>query len=807
MKPAEHPADESRAQRQPNQPGERLQSVALLSSYVPRRCGIATFTSDLAEALVAAEPAVNTWTVAVNDRPEGYRYPPRVWFEINQTRLGEYRLAADFLNLSNVDVCCIQHEFGLFGGRQGQYVLELIRRLRMPVVTTLHTVLKEPDTDQLDATAKLAEASDRLVVMAERAYEFLTDIYKIPREKIALVPHGIPDVPFVDPNFYKDQFDVEGRKVILTFGLLSPNKGIENMIDALPHVVEHHPDVVYIVLGATHPGVMAQSGEDYRLSLQRRAKELGVANNIEFVNKFLELEELVEFLGAADVYVTPYLNEAQITSGTLAYALGTGKATVSTPYWYAQEMLADGRGLLVPFKDPKALAEAINYLFENETERHAIRKRAYQYTRQMRWSEVAGQYLDLFDQVREERVRNPRPVTQGRTLRSVDSDLNEIKLDHLRMLSDDVGVFRRARSTVPSRHAGYSTDDNAMALTAVLLAQDHLNYTAGVNLDHLVCRFLSFLDHAFDPETGRFRNVLNFDRRWRRETPSEDAHGRAMWALGEAVARCQIRGHMTLAANLFQHALPACESLKYPHAWAYSLIGIHAYLRRFSGDSQARRVREHLATRLFEKFAHHSHEGWQWHGDKVTYSAARLPQALLLSGRWMFNDEMIQMALRSLEWLHEVQTGPNGQFAPVGSDGWFVRGQEKARFDQRPMEACATIDASLEAFRVTDDRKWLERAYRCLNWFLGDNDLHLPLYDHTTGGCHDALQAHGVNENQSAEATLAWLLSLLSLYEHTFDTATQEPAPTKPTRPAEKPSRLTTPPEPTRTRPSISTSH
>ncbi|MFP4144039.1 MAG: glycosyltransferase [Phycisphaeraceae bacterium] len=743
-------------------------AVAFIGSYVPRRCGIATFTADLTESVAAAAPDITTWTVAMNDRAEGYRYPPRVWFEINQHRLGEYRLASDFLNMSNVDVCCLQHEYGLFGGRQGQYIVELLRRLRMPVVTTLHTVLKDPDEHQLDVMKQLAGVTDRFVVMAERAYEFLSESYGIEDDKITLIPHGIPDVPFVDPNFFKDQFGVEGKKVMLTFGLLSPNKGIENVIEALPAIVKKHPDVVYIVLGATHPGVMAHSGEDYRLSLKRRAEELGVADHIEFVNKFVELDELVEFLGCADVYVTPYLNEAQITSGTLAYALGTGKATVSTPYWHAQEMLDDGRGLLVPFKDPGALADGINYLFDHETERHAIRKRAYQYTRSMRWQEVAGQYLELFEAVREERNRNPRPVVQTRTLRSAGHELAEIKLDHLMMLTDDVGIFHKAKSTVPDRHRGYSTDDNARALMTVLLAQDHLDYAAGANLDALVSRYLSFLDHALDDE-GRFRSLLAFDRRWKRNGCNEDTHGRAVWALGEAVARCQLRGHMTLATNLFQRSLDNCEKLKYPHAQAYALIGIHAYLRRFSGDSHARRVREHLADSLYERFCRHQADDWPWLSNKVTYAAARLPHALLLSGRWMFNDEMIQTALRSLEWLHDVQTGPHGQFAPVGSDGWLVRGNEKARFDQRPIEASATIDASLEAYRVTDDHKWLDRAYRCLNWFLGDNDLHLPLYDHTTGGCHDGLLPHGVDENQSAEATLAWLLSLLNLYEHVFE--------------------------------------
>lgn len=773
---------------------DSLQTVAMVGSYAPRRCGIGTFTADLAESIAAANPSLNTWAVALNDRPEGYRYPPRVYFEINESRLGEYRLAADFLNLSNVDVCCLQHEFGLFGGRQGNYVLELLRRLRMPVVTTLHTVLKEPDADQREVTHQLAEASDRLVVMAERAYDFLTDIYGIDREKIALIPHGIPDVSFVDPNYYKDEFDVAGRKVALTFGLLSPNKGIEVMIDALPKIVERHPELVYIVLGATHPGIVANSGEDYRLSLQRRAEQHGVRDHIVFVNRFVETDELLEFLGAADVYVTPYLNEAQITSGTLAYALGAGKATVSTPYWHAQEMLADGRGMLVPFKEPDKLAEAVNYLLENETERHAMRKRAYHHTRAMRWSETAKRYLELFQQVREQREQSPKPMTEGRSLHQRGADLTEIKLDHLMALTDDVGVFHRAKATVPDRHHGYRTENNAMALIAVLMAQDHLNdLSTGRKLDALACRYLSFLDYALD-SSDRFRAQLEYDRHWRDEPSPEDTHGIVVWALGEAVARCQVRGHMELAASLFQRALETCDKLTHPHAWAYSLIGIHAYLRRFSGDSHARRARENLADRLFQQFKDHASDDWPWLTDQVDYAAPRLPHALLLSGRWMFNDEMIQVALRSLEWLHDVQTAQDGQFAPVGSDGWYPRGGEKARFDQRPSDAAAAIDAALEAYRITNDDKWRARAHRCLNWFLGDNDLHLPLYNHNTGGCHDALLPHGVDENQSAEATLAWLLSLLSLYEHTFDALNVDAngeRTARPTKPAAPPQRQT----------------
>ena len=635
---------------------------------------------------------------------------------------------------------------------------------------------------------ELIELSERVVVMSHQAKNMLIDVCDAPPEKIVFIPHGIPDVPFVDPNFYKDQFGVEGKKVILTFGLLSPNKGIENMIEALPQIIEKHRDIVYVVLGATHPGVMASNGEDYRLGLKRKAKELGVENHVEFINKFVESEELVEYLGAADIYVTPYQNETQITSGTLAYALGTGKAIVSTPYWYAQEMLADGRGRIVPFKDTQAMADMIIDLLDNETKRHATRKRAYQFTRQMCWRDVATQYLDLFQTVREERNRHPKPAVQNRE-RGKMPELAEIHLDHLLVLTDDTGIFQHAKTTIPDRIFGYTTEDNARALITVLLAQDHLHYTAGTNLDVLVGRFLSFLEHAYNDDTGRFRNVMGFDRQWKKnEQPSEEAHGKALWALGEAVARCHLRGHMTFAANLFQRALPACETLRYLHGLAYGLIGIHAYLRRFSGDSHARRVRENLANQLFEQFRNYGSNDWPWPSERLTYDSARIPHALLLSGRWMFNNEMIQAALRSLEWLAGVQSTDNGQFSPIGTDGWFPRGGHKARFDQKPIEACASIEAYLEAFRVTDDRKWLDRADRCLNWFLGDNDLRIPLYDHTTGGCSDGLMPQGLNENQGAESTLSWLLSLLSLYEFRLDVetpgttiATQQAQLTKPT--------------------------
>ena len=751
-----------------------LKTVALIGTYLPRRCGIATFTSDLAEALAEAAPKINCRAVAMDDRPEGYRYPPRVWFEINQSRLGEYRMAADFLNLSHVDVVSVQHEYGIFGGPDGVHLFELLRRLRMPVVTTMHTVLRDPTPGQHKATLDLAEVSDRLVVMSHRSQQFLTEIYNVPQDKIHFIPHGIPNVPFVDPAFYKDLFGVEGKKVILTFGLLGPGKGIENMIEAMPKVIEANPDAVYIVLGATHPHVKDTMGEGYRMSLQRRAAELGVGDYVIFHNRFVELNELCEFLGSADVYVTPYVNEAQNVSGTLAYALGAGKATVSTPYWYAEEMLGDGRGRLVPFKDIDALAAAVNDLFDHEVQRHAMRKRAYTHTRCMVWSQVAQNYLDLFANIRAERQSSPRPLYKDRAFKDKEPELTDLKLDHLRTITDDTGILQHAKSNVPERGHGYCVDDNARALIAVLMAQDYAHDDRSAELTRLTSTYLGFIEHAFSSERGRFRNFMSYDRQWLEKIGSEDSHGRSLWALGVAVARAPSRGHLTLAVSLFQRALPACTAFTHPRAWAYSLIGIHQYLRRFSGDAHARRVRDELACRLYERFEQEVADDWVWFDDILTYGNARLPQALLLSGQWMFDNKIIEMGLRVLNWLYEVQTAEDGHFAPVGCVGWYPRGEEKARFDQQPLEACGMIDACIEAYHVTGEPVWIDRAYRCLGWFLGDNDLHTSLYDFATGGCCDGLHSQGVNENQGAESTLSWLMSLLALYDHAHEKLADE---------------------------------
>ena len=737
-----------------------MRRIAFVGNYLPRQCGIATFTTDLCEAVAAAAPEATCFAIPINDRPEGYAYPPRVWFEISEEDLTAYRRAAEFLNINDVDVVCLQHEYGIFGGPAGSHVLTLVRELRMPVVTTLHTILQEPGDEQRAVLEELAALSDRLVVMTQRGKEFLQTIYGVPESKIDVIPHGIPDVPFVDPNFYKDRFGVEGKTVLLTFGLLSRNKGIEYVIEALPAILERHPEVVYIVLGATHPHVRQREGESYRLFLQRRVRELGIEAHVIFHNRFVSLEELVEFIGATDIYLTPYLNREQITSGTLAYTVGCGKAVISTPYWHAEELLANGRGMLVPFRDAQAIAEAVNWLLDHETERHAMRKRAYLYGRQMVWPEVARRYLESFARARARGTTRTRVAIP--TLNQRPGDLPVLKLDHLKRLTDDTGILQHATYTVPNYDEGYTTDDNARALIVAVLLEELGGKTA-TEAPELATRYLAFLWHAFNPETGRFRNFLDYNRNWLEAVGSEDSHARALWGLGYVVGRSRRPGLWKLASRLFEAALPAALRFSNPRAWAFTILGIQEYLRRFYGDRTAQQARRKLGDRLFKHYQKHRQDDWRWFEDRLTYANARLPQALLMAGKWVGRQQWVEAGLEALRWLVQVQLDEQGYFAPIGNDGFYTRGQRRPYFDQQPIEACATVSACLEAFRITNDSSWYREAQRAFDWFLGRNRLGLALYDPLTGGCCDGLQPNGVNENQGAESTLAFLMALLEM--------------------------------------------
>jgi glycosyltransferase involved in cell wall biosynthesis len=629
----------------------------------------------------------------------------------------------------------------------------------MPIVTTLHTILNSPTADQRLVLEEVAALSDRLVVMSERGSEYLQKIYHVLPEKIDLIPHGIPDVPFVDPSFNKDLFGVEGKTVLLSFGLLSANKGIETVISAMPEIVARYPNSVYIVVGATHPHVIKHEGETYRLSLQWLAQQKGVESHVIFYNRFVSLEELVKFIGAADIYITPYLNEAQIVSGTLAYTLGAGKAVISTPYWYAQEMLADKRGVLVPFRDPAALAEQVINLLGNEAERHAIRKRAYMFGRAMIWPEVAKRYMESFERARAERRHYIPPGFIAKALDKYPSELPPLKIDHLRVMTDETGILQHALFTVPNYSHGYTTDDNARALLVSILL-DELGNSESVGL---ASRYLAFLGYAFNTQNKRFRNIMDYQRKWSEDVGSDDSHGRALWALGTVLSHSTIPSFNSMAGWLFEQALPSILATTSPRAWAFALIGISEYSQKYSGDRKALQVTEELAGRLLKLYKSNRLEEWRWFERKLTYCNAALSHALLVCGRSIPNNAMTDAGLESLHWLADLHRAGNGHFVPIGSNGFYPFGNERARFDQQPIEAQAMVSVCLEAFRITKDKYWNKEARRAFEWFLGRNDLKLPLYDATTGGCRDGLHPDRTNQNQGAESTLAFLQSLLEL--------------------------------------------
>lgn len=736
-----------------------IRRVALLGNHLPRQCGIATFTTDLSDAISTVAPDLDCFVLAMNDGRHQHAYPGRVRFELTDNDVGAYTRAADFLNVNAVDVLSIQHEYGIFGGKAGSHLLPLLRELRMPVVTTLHTILSGPNPNQRRAMDEIVTLSDRLVVMTAGGADLLRDVHGVSGDKIDVIPHGIPNIPFTGS---KNRLGVEGRPLILTFGLLSPDKGIEHVIDALPTILSQYPDAVYIVLGATHPHIIERHGEEYRFMLEERAKRLGVDGNVIFHNRFVSQAELTEFLAAADIYITPYLNPEQITSGTLAYALGAGKAVISTPYAYAKELLADGRGILVPWKDSSAIAAEIIGLLDDPEKRLALSGRAAAHGRAMLWPAVAHSYLRTFERARAEHALRLRTAFRASTLATRPAELPQVNLDHVAVMTDGTGMLQHATYNVPRYDEGYCVDDNARALMLMTLVEDAGAADPKI-VRTLASRYLAFVNHAFNHEVGRFRNFMSHSRFWREEQGSEDSHGRALWALGTVVGCSADPGRHSLAGALFHAALPAVSAFSSPRAWAFALLGIEQYLRAFDGDRKVQAAGLEIGQRLLALFRQTDRPDWPWCENRVTYCNARLPQALIATGSWSGDADMIATGIRSLEWLVGVQRSPDGYFAPVGTNGFFDRGMTAAVFDQQPVEACATVSACMHAFRATGNHRWAEHARSAFTWFLGQNQLQQPLYDPTSGGCRDALHVDRVNQNEGAESTLSFLLALMDM--------------------------------------------
>lgn len=736
--------------------------LVCVGSYPPRQCGIATFTKDLSDGITTkSEGGYCCDIFAMNDRAQMHAYPEDVRFEIQQNQASDYRVAAEFANQHCYEAMLLQHEYGIFGGSYGEHVVCLLENTRVPVVTTFHTVLPEPPAMMRRTTQSIIDYSDRIVVMSQTAAEMLIDHYDIVAENIRVIPHGIPDLPFGRSSAFKKKLGLEGKTVMLTFGLLSPGKGIEYAIGALPKLVANNPDLIYLVVGATHPHVRLEYGEEYRQELQKLAIDLGVSNHLVFHDCYVTSDELGDYLQAADIYLTPSLCENQMASGTLAYALGAGKPVVATAFAYAKELLSNDRGCLVRFRDSKSIFEKVSELLDHPEDCQQICERAYDYSRNSTWPKVAESYIDLLKEVAI--VSSPY-VKSSESINTVNSlslsILPEVDYTAIKSMTDDVGLFQHAKHTIPDRSHGYCTDDNARALIVALQA---FNSRGEPEVMAMAKTYLSFLQHAFNPSEARFRNFMGFNRNWLESVGSEDSHGRALWGLGASLELTDDESMRPVAFELFNLAVHSVCDFTSPRAWAFTLIGTDGYLSQYGGDREIQRVYNLLADKLFDRFEQYASADWVWPEETLTYCCGKLCHALMLAGKRLSRDDLTSMGLRSLKWLMRLQTNSNGVLSIVGNQGWYKKGDLKANFDQQPIEVDALLEACLVARTLTQDNAWLLEARRCFNWYMGSNDLGLALHNEKTGGCRDGLQANGVNFNEGAESILAWMLSLKAI--------------------------------------------
>lgn len=730
--------------------------VVLLSSHLPRQCGVAIFSSDLSSALRVNRDSLKVDPLVLDDMA-GWKYPASQFNSITTSDKAAYTLAAREINQSDADLVMVQHEYGLFGGEAGSHLLDLMQEVKLPIVTTLHTVLRSPSPSQKATMDEVLKLSDKVVVMSKTAIRLLQEVHGINPDKIALIPHGIPDISAKAGVNLRARLEVEGP-MLLTFGLLSPDKGIEQVIEAMPAILKEHPGAAYFVVGATHPQVLAVHGEVYRNKLRAQAEALGVEERVIFIDRFVSKAELISYLGAMDFYITPYLKEDQITSGTLAYAIGAGKPVVSTPYLYAKEILDEGRGVLVPFRDHEAIAEAVCRLQRDPDQKKAMAHQAFLFAQSMQWNKVGERYLQVMDSLLEKRPSKPKalefkPAAAKQSLK--------LRFNHLVSITDDTGILQHACFSMPKREEGYCVDDNArgLLLTSMLESESALS----PEMDRLQGTYLSFVLHALNRENGRFRNFMTYDRTWLEEAGSEDSHGRSLWCLGAMIRFGRQTGRTKPAEGAFKDSLAVLESTTSPRTWAYAVLGLTHYLAAKPEDAEASRLIQLLTGRLIDCYEAYSSPLWSWFEHSVTYGNARLSQALIEASVLVPHPNTLSRGLESLAWLMAVQTGPEGVFAPIGSEGFYDRGGARAWFDQQPIEAAGSASACLSAYRITRDPMWLSEANRAFAWFRGANSLGITLIDEEVGSCFDGLHSTGVNRNQGAESTLSYLSCLVEM--------------------------------------------
>ncbi len=742
---------------------EKKRAIAFLGNHLPRKCGIATFTTDICAAVSeAVDPSVDVFTIAMTDIPEGYEYPEIVKLDIQDQKVSDYEKAADFLNSSGVGTLCIQHEYGIFGGKWGEYLHVFLRKLKIPVVTVLHTVLEKAyDEAQEKVFDELVQRSDKLIVMSKRAIELLVNAGVV-RDKIVYVPHGIPDFTLIDPKKAKEKFDLAGKTVALSFGLLRTNKGIEYAIEAMGELAAKYPDLVYIILGATHPGVIKKQGEKYRHSLMRQAEKLGLQDQVFFHNRFIELDELSEYISASDFYIVPYLTREQITSGTLCYAVGAGKAVISTPSWAAEELLADGRGVIVPFEDGDAIATGIDNLMQDHSALEKMKNKAHEYGRHMVWKEVAKEYVRIFDEIHKKRssIVLKRKQEEDPIL-SIDS-FPVPKLDHIRTLTDDFAILQHAKYTIPDYGHGYSVNDNARGIVVMSKAY---RITKNKEALTLLKKYLSFIFYA-QRKDGLFRNFYDVARKPLGELGSDDCQGRAFWALGYVIGYGP--PHFgAIAKKAFDMFLPHVLKLNL-RGTAYAILGLYYYLEHFPGDEEILSLLDAAAGKILKIYKDNSRPDWQWFEDKLGYANGVLPSALWVAFNLLGKEEYKEAAERTSEFLIDKSVRHGHLALNMHREDLYRKEKRKTDFEQRPIDASWLVELGKFAYRYTDDDKYLKLMKISFDWFLGFNDVKVSAYDRISGGCYDGLNAKGVNLNQGAESTLSAVLSLLSITEMAY---------------------------------------
>ncbi len=758
----------------PKTAAKNTAEFAILSTYVPRHCGIATFSHDLLKSYQEASDDVASHSpivIAISDELGEFDYPPEVAFEIRKHSLSDYRTAAEYINQSPAEIVDIQHEYGIFGGQDGEMLLHFIEHLKKPFIITLHTVLPEPSENQRRVLSELCDKAFKVIVLAKAAIPILETVYSVSPEKTEHISHGAPDLPFTDPAFFQETLGLTGRWVLMTFGHLGPSKGIEMALEALSILVKDIPNVTYLIVGATHPELIKHQGEQYRENLEKMVADLGLQENVVFVNRYLSDSELKQYIQGADIYISPYPGAAQISSGPLTYAVAAGKAVIATPYLAAQEMLAEERGILTPFQDPNALAKNLYEIIKDDLRRVRLRKSAYRYGRTFTWQNVGKAHYELVKRllsegrgsVRSFYVKNLAPVHPS--------------WDYLLSITDSTGVLQHAKYTVPDREHGYCTDDNARAL---IVACKEWQMHGSQLAKPMITKCLSFLRHAYNPTNQRSRNFMGYDRKWMESAGSEDSHARALWAVGYSSAYAMKGAGQRTSFELFHLLLPKLTSFTSPRAWAFGILGIDAYLSKFQGDLPVRRIGTELVNRLLECYQNCHKDNWNWFEDIIAYDNARLPEALIAASSWVGNQKALEVGISTLTWLFEnCLDEKDGHLSFIGNRNWWKRGKPKSKFDQQPVDACAMLAAAKRAYETTRDSIWKDYAERAYEWFFGRNDLGIPLVDETSGGCRDGLCANGVNENMGAESTLSFLLAALdysAMYVEDEDTSHQETA-------------------------------